>query len=76
MNTDESNIGIYLWVILIIAINVLWIGMDLWLRHNHHEYLTDEFREGISNPLWGPILLLLIVNTVTVFIGHMWFKWW
>jgi hypothetical protein len=74
--TDESNIGVYLWIALILEINISWIGMDLWLRHHGHEYLTDEFREGIANHIWGPVLLLLIVNTVAVFVGHMWFRWW
>jgi hypothetical protein len=72
---DESNIGVYCWLIEIALIN-MWIPMDLWLRAHNHEYMTTEFREGIASPVWGPILLLLIGNTVLVFVGHMWFKWW
>lgn len=70
--TDETPIGIWLWVALIVIINATWIGMDLWLRAKHHEYLTTEFREGLRNPLWGPIITGLIAFTVAAFVTHMW----
>jgi len=70
--TDESSIGIWLWVVLIVAVNGLWIGMDLWLRANGHEYLTTEFREGLRNELWGPVLAFLTAGTVAAFVTHMW----
>lgn len=74
MKTDESNIGIYLWLVLIFVINATWIGMDLWLRANHHEYLTTEFREGVKSGWWGLVLLLGIVITITVFVWHMYWQ--
>lgn len=69
--TDESNIGVWLWVILILAVNVTWISMDLWLRGHDHEYLTTEFREGLANPLLGPLLCFLVAGTVAAFVWHM-----
>jgi hypothetical protein len=68
---DESPIGIYLWLILILVINVLWIGMDVWLSRNGHEMLTTEFREGLRNPFWGPLLAFLTAGTVAAFVWHM-----
>lgn len=71
MKTDESNIGIYLWFILIFVVNALWISMDLWLKSHGHEYLTTEFREGLKNVLWGPILVFVTVGTFCAFVWHM-----
>lgn len=70
--TDESPIGVYLWGALIIIVNAAWIGMDLWLRANGHEYLTTEFKEGLKHPLWGPILCFATAGTVAAFAWHMW----
>lgn len=69
--TDESPIGIWLWVWLIVQTNATWIGMDLWLKAHHHEYLTIEFREGLRNELWGPVLCFLVAGTVAAFCWHM-----
>jgi hypothetical protein len=75
MKADESNIGVFLWFVELFLIN-MWIPMDIWLTTHGHETLTVEFREGLSSPLWGPALILLTVNTVVVFFGHMWLNWW
>lgn len=69
---DESNIGVWLWIVLIIIINGTWIGMDLWLRRHNHEYLTTEFREGLRNEFFGPLLCFLVAGTVAAFVWHMW----
>ena len=68
---DESNVGVWAWVILIIGVNAYWIGFDLWARANNHEYMTTEFREGINNQLFGPLILGLVAFTVTAFLVHM-----
>lgn len=70
--TDESSIGIYLWLVLVAVINGTWIGLDLWLRAHNHEYLTVEFREGLRSPVWGPLLCFLVAGTVAAFLWHMW----
>lgn len=69
--TDESNIGVYLWLALIVVVNALWIGMDLWLHAHGHEMLTDEFREGLKSPWFGPLLAFLVAGTVAAFTWHM-----
>lgn len=69
---DESNIGIWFWVALIIGINVVWISMDIWLAKHHHEFLTTEFKEGLRNPVLGPLLCFLVAGTVAAFVWHMW----
>ena len=71
MSTDESPIGVWLWLALIIEVNATWIGMDLWLRAHHHEFLTTEFREGLRNQLWGPIVVGLLCFTIGAFCFHM-----
>lgn len=68
---DESPIGVWLWLVLIVTTNAQWIGMDLWLRAHDHEYLTTEFREGLQHPLWGPVLCFLVAGTVAAFVWHM-----
>jgi hypothetical protein len=68
---DESSIGVWLWLVLFGVVNATWIGMDLWLKAHHHEYLTSEFREGLHNPLWAPILMGLVAFTVAAFLTHM-----
>ena len=69
--TDESNIGVWLWVVLIVGVNATWIGMDLWLRAHRHEFLTTEFREGLKDGLLGPLLCFLVAGTVAAFVWHM-----
>lgn len=69
--TDESSIGVWLWVVLIVVINATWIGMDVWLRWQRHEYLTTEFREGLHNELLGPFIAGAIAFTVVAFLWHM-----
>lgn len=69
---DESPVGVWLWLALIVLVNAEWIGMDLWLRAHGHEYLTTEFKEGLSHPLYGPLLCFLVAGTVAAFVWHMW----
>ncbi len=73
MKVDESNIGIWLWVVLLVVVNGIWIGMDLWLRAHGHEYLTTEFKEGLrGGGIWPPLLAGLTAFTVAAFVAHMW----
>lgn len=69
--TDESSIGIWLWVVLILGVNITWVGMDLWLHYHKHELLTTEFKEGLSNPILGPLVVGLLAFTVFAFVWHM-----
>ena len=68
---DESPIGIWLWLGLLAIVNATWISMDLWLHAHGHELLTTEFREGLKNQLWGPMLAFLTAGTVAAFTYHM-----
>lgn len=72
--TDESNIGIVLWIVLIAGLNIAWISMDIWLRSHNHEMLTEEFREGLKNPWLGPLLAFLTFGTIASFVYHMFFE--
>jgi hypothetical protein len=45
--------------------------MDIWLRAHGHEYLTTEFKEGLRNELWGPIVVGLLCFTIGAFVWHM-----
>ena len=67
---DESPIGVWFWLVLIVEVNATWIGMDLWLRTHNHEYLTTEFREGLRHPVWGPVLCFLLFGTVAALVWH------
>lgn len=68
---DESNIGIWLWVILIVQTNVEWILMDLWLDRHGHEFLTTEVREALRSPAWAAVVTFLIGGTISAFCYHM-----
>lgn len=69
---DESAIGVWFWLFgIIIGFNIIWVGMDVWLRMNNHEYLTTEFREGLRHPVWGPIIMGLVAFTIAAFLTHM-----
>lgn len=72
MTTDDSNAGVWLWLVLIVVVNALWVGMDVWLYRNGHELLTTEFREGLAHPLYGPVLCFLTAGSVAAFFSHMW----
>lgn len=72
-HVDESHVGIYLWVVLIVVVNATWIGMDLWLHVHGHEFLTTEFKEGLKGGgVWPPLLAFLTFGTIAAFIVHMW----
>ena len=64
MIPDESPIGVWLWLVLLVVINATWIGFDVWLNAHGHELLTTEFKEGIAHPLWGPVLAFAVAGTV------------
>ena len=69
---DESAVGVVFWIVgILIGFNVIWITMDLWLRAHNHEFLTTEFKEGLRNQLWGPIIMGLCAFTVVAFLWHM-----
>lgn len=68
---DESSIGIWLWFVLFVGVNVTWISMDLWLHYHGHELLTTEFKEGLANPVIGPFLMGAVAFTITAFLVHM-----
>ena len=68
---DESHIGVWLWVVLIVGINVAWGAMDVWLYVNHHEMLTTEFREGLKGTWQGPLIAFLLFGAISAFIFHM-----
>lgn len=70
--TSEAPVGVWLWLVLIVVVNALWIGMDVWLKAHGYEYLTDEFREGLRHPLWGPLITGLVAFTIFAFVAHMW----
>ena len=70
--SDESSIGVWFWFWLFLGVNVVWIGMDLWLSKHGHEMLTTEFREGLKNPFVGPFLAFMVAGTVAAFVTHMW----
>ena len=68
---DEKPYGVIAWVVLILLVNAFWIGFDLWARKHNHEYMTTEFREGLRNTLWGPVIMGLCAFTVAAFLVHM-----
>lgn len=68
---SEAPVGVWLWLVLVVVVNATWIGMDLWLRAHHYEYLTTEFREGLRHPLWGPLIVGLLAFTIGAFVWHM-----
>lgn len=56
MKIDEKPIGIWLWLILFV-INLAYVVIADWWLHSHgHEFMTTEFREGLQNEIWGPIV--------------------
>jgi uncharacterized membrane protein len=48
--------------------------MDLWLHSHGYEYMTTEFKEGLKNSLWCPILAFLTAGVAAAFVAHMWSK--
>lgn len=56
MSTDEKPYGIILWAALILFIFLFVLVSDLWLYRHGHEMMTTEFKEGIKNRVWGPVL--------------------
>lgn len=71
MKTDESNIGIILWIILLLNVNVQWIAMDWWLHRHGHEYLTTEVREALqSSGAWGLVISFVVGGVLLMAAFH------
>lgn len=70
--TDESNIGIYLWLFMLADFAITIIVIDVWLYKNGHEMLTTEFKEGLRNPWLGWLLAGVTGGVVCAFAWHMW----
>lgn len=64
--TSEKPLGVIAWAILLVGILVFVVVADIWLHHKGFEYMTTEFKEGLDNPIYGPILTALWFGT---FIG-------
>lgn len=71
-STDESNIGIWLWLFMLADFAVTIIVIDVWLYKNGHEMLTTEFKEGLKHPAWGAVLAGVTGAVVCAFAWHMW----
>ena len=69
MKIDESPIGLWLWLVLIVSVNAEWIAMDLWLHAHGHEFLTTECREALHSD-WWPVPVILTVVTFAAVIIH------
>lgn len=71
---DESPIGAWLWLALIVqAVAEVWF-IDWWLHAHGHEYLTTEFREALANPLWGIVLAGATGAVVAVGLYHFFWQ--
>lgn len=68
---EKAPIGVWLWAFLVVNVNAQWIAADLWLHAHGYEMLTTEFKEGVRNELWGPVLAFVTVGTVAAFFWHM-----
>lgn len=53
---SEAPIGIYMWLFLMGFVLAYVVGCDWWLHANGYEYMTTEFKEGVVNPVWGPLI--------------------
>jgi hypothetical protein len=67
---DESNIGIWLWFVLLAEIVLTVVAMDVWLVHKGHEMLTTEFREGLKDPVWGVVLAAASAAVIGAAVWH------
>lgn len=73
--TDESSIAWVFWIVLIVAINAIWIGMDLWLRAHNHELLTREIREVLAGGSWRSLLVAAFTGaTFGIVMFHFFFQ--
>jgi hypothetical protein len=68
---SEAPVGVWLWLVLIVVVNALWISMDVWLGRHGYEALTTELREGLRHQVWGPLIAGGIAFTATAFVFHM-----
>lgn len=59
------------WIIQLVLM-FAWLPMDIWLHKHGYEYMTTEFKEGLKDTLWCPILFFLTAGTAAAFVGHMW----
>lgn len=73
--TDESNIGWWLWLVLLVLFNAIWICMDLWLHRHHHEMLTIEVREVLAGGGWRALAAAAFTGaTFSVILYHFFWQ--
>ena len=68
---SEAPVGVWLWLVLLVIVNATWIAMDVYLYKSGHEMLTTEFKEGLKNPVGGPLLAFATAGTFAAFVWHM-----
>jgi hypothetical protein len=71
---NEAPVGVWMWLVIVVLFNAIWIGMDFWLHAHGYELLTTEFKEGLRHPLWGPLLAFATFGTAAAFVFHMFFS--
>jgi len=73
--TDESNVGWWLWLVLLVSINAIWISMDVWLATHHHETLSREIHEALAEGSWRGLTVAAFTGaTFAVILFHFFWQ--
>lgn len=68
--TDNSLIGVWLWVALIVDVLATVFLMDWWLYHHNHKLLTTWYKDALRNPVTGAIVVFLTAGAIATLLWH------
>ena len=59
------------WLILLVGVNVYWIGYDLWAHYTNHYTMTKQMQNWLHGAVSGPLIFGFLGFIVLAFYYHM-----
>lgn len=67
---SERPVGVILWLVLIVGVTAYVVLADLWLHSRGYEMLTTEFKEGLRNMVYGPLIVGFSAGLIGGLVWH------
>jgi hypothetical protein len=58
------------WLYLVIIVNALWIGYDVWAKTHRHNTLSRQMHDWIFSPGIGPFIIAGMAFVFVLLIMH------
>lgn len=60
----------WFWFVILIEVNLTWIGYDVWAKIYHHNTLSRQMHDWLFSPTIGPFIFAGIAFLVVLAVLH------